>query len=274
MIRFCFELRPLDEVSPWGGDHPKLHWFGLTEGWYWIEAGGHQLLRRSRRDLLHPCVDYYLARLWEDVNVLSPQVLEPVPTDLQPFIASDCTLWARDPLEFIADGGEDEIADINQHVADHPVVTASNWYGEHFLDFGYLQSPPELRLWRTVDADRDEITMDWWHDDESSFVAGQALQVKVPTAAYVSAVHALDQELMTAMRQRIEELERRGGLPDVDVDLAGLRREHEDRAHWLARSLDRSPGTDWKEVREGARLLLADSLQDDARRPNPDPQQP
>lgn len=34
MIRFRFELYPLDEISPWGSDQPKLHWFGLTEGWY------------------------------------------------------------------------------------------------------------------------------------------------------------------------------------------------------------------------------------------------
>lgn len=64
-------------MSPWGGDQPRLHWFGLTEGWCWIRVGEHELLRCSR--LYHPdCyVDYYLARLWEDVIVLNPDVLEP-----------------------------------------------------------------------------------------------------------------------------------------------------------------------------------------------------
>jgi hypothetical protein len=46
VIGFRFELRPLDEVEPWGDDPPSLSWFGLTDGWYWIEAGGHELLRR------------------------------------------------------------------------------------------------------------------------------------------------------------------------------------------------------------------------------------
>ncbi|GAB4101642.1 hypothetical protein GCM10028790_06600 [Micromonospora taraxaci] len=81
MIRFRFELYPLDEVSPWGGDRPTLHWFGLTDGWYWLEAGGQELLRRPRQVRRHPFVDYHLARLWEDVNVLTPTVLEPVPED-------------------------------------------------------------------------------------------------------------------------------------------------------------------------------------------------
>ena len=48
MLSFQFELYPLDEVSPWGGARPTLHWFGLTEGWYWIDANRYELLRRSR----------------------------------------------------------------------------------------------------------------------------------------------------------------------------------------------------------------------------------
>ncbi|MGY4911999.1 DUF5984 family protein [Micromonospora aurantiaca (nom. illeg.)] len=63
MIRFRFELCPLDEVS-WGSDQPRFHWSGLTEGWYWLEASGQELLRRIRQVHPHLYVDYYLARLW------------------------------------------------------------------------------------------------------------------------------------------------------------------------------------------------------------------
>jgi hypothetical protein len=39
-----FKLRPLDRVTPWGGlEAPSLHWLALTEGEYWIEAGGRTL---------------------------------------------------------------------------------------------------------------------------------------------------------------------------------------------------------------------------------------
>ncbi|MGA3541832.1 DUF5984 family protein [Micromonosporaceae bacterium DT194] len=72
MIKFRFELYRLDEVSSWGGDRPVLHWFGLTEGWYWLEASGQELLRRTRQVDPHPYIDYYLARFWEDVMALSP----------------------------------------------------------------------------------------------------------------------------------------------------------------------------------------------------------
>jgi hypothetical protein len=227
VIRFRFELYPPEEVSPWGGGQPNLHWFGLTEGRYCLEANGHQLLRRSRPDRPHPYIDYYVARFWEDVIVLTPDVLEPVPADLQPFIASDPGQWVCDPLAFIADGDEDGIEDVDPNAPDHPVVTAANWHGGHYLDLGYLQNAPRLRFWRTVRGHRDEITVDWWHEDdgEIGFTAGLAVRFCVATAAYLEAVHALDRDLMTAMRQRVEELERRGGLPGVDLDLAGLRRE-------------------------------------------------
>lgn len=264
MIRFRFELYPLDEVSPWGGDRPTLHWFGLTEGWYWLEIGGHQLLRRTRLEDAY--VDYYLARFWEDVIAVTPEVLEPVPADLQPFIASDPAQWACAPLDFVAAGDQDGPADIDPHAPDHPVVTAADWYGEHCLDLGYVRNPPILRLWRTVSGDRDEITVDWRHNDdgEIGFTAGSAVRICVPTAAYLEAVHTLDRELMTAMLHRIEELQRRGGLPGVDLDLRLLRREHQDRTHWLARNLDRAPDTDWHTIRHGADQLLAEPHQDSA----------
>ncbi|MFG1992902.1 DUF5984 family protein [Actinoplanes sp. NPDC048988] len=239
VIEFRFELYPLGEVSPWGGERPALHWFGLTEGWYWIEVNGHELLRRTRADGSPPYVDYYVARLWEDVNVLTPAVLEVVPGTLQPFIASE---WKGGNLPWSID---EELA--------------AEWYSEHYLDFGYIRNPPSVRLWRTVDGDRDEVTLDWRHEDdgEIGFTAGPTVRVSVPAANYLEAVRTLDRELMTAMRQRIDELRQRGGLPGIELDLATLEREHEDRTKWLGLNLARSPGTDWKAVMRGAKSLGA-----------------
>ena len=238
-FRFHFELTPMDRVLPWGGDGQRtLHWFGLTDGRYWIEGGGHHLAQGT---------DYYVVRLWEDVNVLHPHVWEPVPVDLEPFVASDPAQWTCDPLDFIP------VAHIGRDMPDHPVVAAGSWHSRHYLDFTYLLNAPRARLWRTLHGDRDLVTLDWRHPDDGE------IRFSVSAAAYQEAVEALDRELMTAMRQRIEELEHRGGIPGVEIDLADLRRDHEERTGRLARTLARTPHTDWDAVRIGADRLLGAS---------------
>ncbi|MEV6791726.1 DUF5984 family protein [Streptomyces sp. NPDC051320] len=53
-MRLRFELTPLDRVVPWG-ERPVLHWFGLTDGWYSVELGGHEVLRYSERTVRELC---------------------------------------------------------------------------------------------------------------------------------------------------------------------------------------------------------------------------
>ena len=60
-LRLRFQLTPLDQATPWREHWP--HWFGLTDGVYWIELDGHKLLC----DNGVPYVDYYVARFWEDL---------------------------------------------------------------------------------------------------------------------------------------------------------------------------------------------------------------
>ena len=255
MIAFRFELLPLDDVSAWGGDdRPTLHWFGLTEGWYWIEVGGHELLRYSTIDSPHPYVDYYVVRLWEDILDLLPAVLEPVPAELQPFIGSDAAQWAVDP----DDTGDDSATPAHEEAPEDPADMAAAWYGSHDLDLGYLRAAPRLRFWRVVDGDRDDVTVDWQHDPggEVVFTAGRSLRICVPTAEFVEAVLAFDRDLISAMGRRVDLLERHGGRAGVHVDLPGLRHEHQERAHRIRTPQPEAPTPDWEVVRQGVQQLL------------------
>jgi len=83
---FNFKLTPLRDVVPWGvaGDSPTLHWFGLTDGQYWIDVGGQRLFEYNAavRHAGDPaCCAYQVARLVEDVNDMTPAVLKPVHAD-------------------------------------------------------------------------------------------------------------------------------------------------------------------------------------------------
>ncbi|MER7892894.1 DUF5984 family protein [Micromonospora sp. NPDC094482] len=250
-LRFRFELRPLNQVHPWGGDRRTLHWFALTDGWYWIELNGHRLLRYSEQTVHRwradgwrgsPHVDYYVVRLWEDLLQMLPAVLEPVPADLVPFIETDSIGWLER----------------GEHEED---FTAEVWYGDHVLDLGYLRNGPVIRWWRTIINGFDAVTIDWWNrrcgqDIDVTFAGPASGRLVLTTEEFVDAVRDLDRGLMAAMHERITVLEeRRVVLPDVELDLTALRAEHRDRAAWWQHALDRRLETDWAAVRAGAALL-------------------
>ncbi|MEV7553642.1 DUF5984 family protein [Amycolatopsis sp. NPDC089917] len=228
MIRFHFRLRPLAEVEPWG--ERGLHWFALTDGWYWIEVDGHKLFRHPSNAV--EGLDHYVVRLWEDVQEMLPSVLEPVPADLVDHLTGDQDAWCDAAAE------DDE--------------TALDWYSSHFLYTGYLSASPDIVWWRSI-ADRDMITVDWRHTAEHGLDCAVPRQgrASVPTELFLQAVEEFDRELIEAMDRRITEIETRGLAPDIRLDLDQLRHEHQQRSRSLAVTLQHVPATDWAAVREG-----------------------
>ncbi|MFE2938850.1 DUF5984 family protein [Streptomyces sp. NPDC059255] len=256
-MRIRFGLTPLEQVGPWGRERPVLHWFGLTDGWYCVDLGGHEVLRYSERSVRqlrneeeggpqHPYVDYYVVRLWEDMIALVSGAMEPVPPDLLDVAAELSPEWTwRDTPEAEA---------------------ALNWHSAGFLYTDYLRVAPHIRCWRTVTEPGDKVTGDtvtvaWEHrpDPEGviEFAGPPTGRVTMPTSEFLAAVTALDRALLAAMDRRIGELEASGPPLGAEVDAEQLRREHRDRATWLPRARDREPGTDWDAVRTGVRALLA-----------------
>ncbi|XVV02427.1 DUF5984 family protein [Actinosynnema sp. CA-248983] len=114
-MRIDFTLTPLDRVAPWGDG--SLHWFALTDGAYRLHFGDHAF-----PDL---AVDYYLARIWEDLLLLAPAALEPVPPDL---------------------------VDLVRGAAVPDEETALHWHTDHYLDFGYVQATGGCQWWRVGDV--------------------------------------------------------------------------------------------------------------------------
>ncbi|WP_424643315.1 DUF5984 family protein [Embleya sp. AB8] len=230
-LRFRFELRPVAAVRPWGDEAPRWGWFILTDGWYWIEVGGHELLRYAEAEAeasaeagadgggaAVPYVDYYVVRLWEDLVDALPRLLEPVPPDL---------------FELAAGGGTGS-------------AEATSWAEGHTLDMGHLRDAPDLRFRRTVTADADTMTITWTHstdEDSIAFTAPPTGRVTIPTEDFVAAVTAFDRDLFTAMESRVTTLEASGPPEGITLDLPALRHEQQDRQTWLPRALARSTET-------------------------------
>ncbi|WP_328392892.1 DUF5984 family protein [Nocardia sp. NBC_00416] len=253
MMRFRFELAPVEEVGPWGPDR-RLHWFGLTEGRYCLEVGGTELMRYAEQTIAArplegrrtkaPWVDYYVVRLWEDMLDALPHILEPVPDDLVDFVAAGAAEWA--------DTDDPEILN------DTSIDAACDACAQRCVDTGYLRFGPFLRWWRTVDT-ADTVTVAWQFtpdpDGEIAFTAPLSGRASVATDEFIAAVTDFDNRLFESMQQRVDRLTATGAPAGIELDIPGLVREQAQRRTWLPRALARQVDTDWNAVRAGIPTL-------------------
>lgn len=134
--------------------------YALSEGWYWLTtpagdlptthtrfAHQHQLTGETA---LH--LDYQVARLWMDLQVTLPAVLEPLPEPFAQWVASgNWAQWQEDVNAWrAAEEGKDAT------VYD-TLFTARRWWWARHLDMGYLSVPPTIRFWRIGDT----VTLEW-----------------------------------------------------------------------------------------------------------------
>jgi len=248
---FNFTLKPLASVQPWGElGNLNLHWFGLTDGEYWIEVGSDSLFEYSEQvrqfpDATRYC-NYQVVRFDEDVLEMVPFILEPVPRALVPYISGES-------------GRAWEAMGISWREGDHlhaeriwDLSKGSHfWAGSRRLDTGYLSPSTRILLW----SDESEVHIEWDNSDElfDGVLAWSAIcgAFSLPRVQFVAELKSFHARLMEQMAGRIEQV-MAGALPsEVHIDLAQLQRDQE----WHCQSMDKqlagleSP-TDWQAVRE------------------------
>src|SRR4051812_35106988 len=102
MPLFNFVLRSPEQITQWA---KSLHWFGLTDGWYWLHLGDQEVPRSVKRSAEAPdglsYVDYNVVRLWEDLLDILPEILEPVPPDVAA-LTSKADSWREELLSVLS----------------------------------------------------------------------------------------------------------------------------------------------------------------------------
>ena len=250
---FNFTLHPLDRVSHWGEPGEKtLHWFGLTDGEYWIDAGPARLFEYaetfSRKHGVGRHLDYFVVRLHEDLLEMLPRILEPVPVDLVPCISGKTSRqwearlskWSDEAIDSL---GEDRWWKIYEE--------ASAWSDWREFNLTYLAQPPRLRMW----SDADSVHIEW--DEWGALFEGEALwsastgSLTLSRAHFEEEVRAFDARLMRQMGERVEAVLKGAPIGDASIDLPGLEREHVQRCRKIEAAFTAVSGaTDWKLVRE------------------------
>lgn len=270
---FNFHLCPFNQISPWGkpGDL-SLHWYGLSFGYYWLDAGAVELLRYNPAlvDLWArkypganwlpdmPYVDYQVARLWDDVIEILPAVLEPVPLRL----ARALTLkgpWANWLRSAEAALREHMGASLTLEDARNLLYEAGRWWGRRSLDTAYLQAGAEIACW----GDGAEVHIAW--DNRGLMLEGlpawdaQFGEYRLPVAAFLDEVHAFDTRFIRRMHDRVALAQVNWTRPDVTLD-PGINVAQEKSAqylNWRMQPSVRRELDDWDHIYEAIAQIEA-----------------
>lgn len=180
MIRFA--LTPVEKVQPWNGD---LHWFALSSGTYSIDLGTHRLFEYA--DGLP--VDYFLARLHEDLLQRLPEILDPIPAELAERFLEGSALVTWHAL---SETTED---------LDDPVFDALEGFRVRALDSLYLTPRAHILQWRRG----DEIIVEWDHRgfETCPWSATGLGRVAIPVERYLAGLRRFHEELMAQMAGRV-----------------------------------------------------------------------
>ncbi|MBC8141574.1 MAG: hypothetical protein H7Y38_09055 [Armatimonadetes bacterium] len=241
-LRFRFELTPLAKIEPWGDDKPNLHWFGLTDGLFWIEAGDTELFRYTDAINAHWAKQYpqtskgyyerYPIASYHD-DLLSLLEVAPIPYSPD-FSEAFFSAKRSRTLQSAAVKSVEPIVSENQHdIGKH----SPKWWAQRRWSASHLLHPPNVWLWREADSmrlywDNRAVTTDnipvWTaKHGELSFTVND----------FVDAVRAFDGAFIRAMDERVQTVLDGGLSPHIHVDLAGLRWMHDNTAKSLDRRL-------------------------------------
>ncbi len=250
---------------PWG-EEPELnlHWFGLTDGIYYMNVGEDQLFRSSKEMLLHwkneypdldinlAYVDYQVVRLYEDLLEILADVKQTIPAELQQYVESqkkhEC--WKKELWEIFNSTEDDETEDL--------YYLATEWWNRcRSLSTAHLNNGQNIWLWRTENT----IHIRW--ENESIKIDGiqpwTAVRgdFELSIEQFEEEVRAFHYRLMNDMAERIEELKTNNPIPHVKIDLSSLEKEHEERKMSLGYALNKTPHVNnWDEVVEAINKLL------------------
>jgi Family of unknown function (DUF5984) len=249
-VIFEFELLPVEDIVPWGqGDDRSLSWYALTDGWFRMRLGEHVLFEYTDEFRAHWNTtvrgpQYMVVAYARDIL----QCVGPGITPLPPFFANLASDW-------------DLVARLRK-VPGEETYTALRWLGARSPWISYLQAGPEFQFIRTGDDvqihwDNRELFLDGiraWTAVEGSYV--------LPVEAFLHECRDFADRLLAAMEERIDGIEAGTMRPQLEVDPASLREQHERFRTEFAEYFepgDGEPDIPWDEAEAAVRAIMTDS---------------
>lgn len=162
-----FQLKPPEEIAPFGREpNTSLHWFGLTDGDYWLTLQGIRLYEYSDAKMQQwsgrptRYSDYYIVRLIEDLTELFPVIAESVPRPLYDIAKtySSFNSFQEKILAWMDTWPEEESAETEANDQQYDLLTG--WIFARTLFSRHLKGGPRISCFRH----EDKIALVWKAD--------------------------------------------------------------------------------------------------------------
>src|SRR3984893_13487441 len=228
---FNFQLRELSEVTPWVYEGQLyLQWFGLTEGWHWLQVNERdeifpyspELLNYWQEEYLRgeplflPYADYYVVRFWEDLLDILPRILEPLPPRFAHMLETEKQVnqwlerveqWEK-LFEANEEEGEEETEEEKKAGREmwDTYMQASSWWSDRFLNTMPVIAGPNLFF-----LNNGLHIFACWDNRQQRINAipawsAQKGQIQLTCAQFLDEVQAFHDRLFAEMASRIQEL--------------------------------------------------------------------
>ncbi len=252
-FKINFQLRELDEIVPWGQEpHLSLHWFGLTDGFLWLDAGAQTIYEYNgaAREYFGSSLhynEYQISRFLEDFFGVFRFVGEAVPEELY-----DRLDRFDAKLEKWQERHWDEEDEVYEQFYYEEYCGLGQWRWDRTLDSGHLVGGPLIGFFRCGErlkilwesTFRLENGESIWTAPKGSFELSYDEFVSAATEFFHSFFVAMEQQVKAAAAKE---------WGSVSLDKQRLLEEQEERRAGFAKDLSflTSPGgnTDWDNVR-------------------------
>jgi hypothetical protein len=235
-----YALKDPADILPWGMEpNTNMHWFGLTDGQYWLSVGDKTLFEYTLEIAQQwgvpglPYTDYFIVRFLEDFSNLFTVITESIPEEFYRIAKTHRSLYdfygkASIWLDQFPD---DEDADFDLYYDKYDKVI--QWIYSRTLSSLHLNKGPYISFFRC----QDRLSIVWQSNlqDESGtpvWTAGNG-EIEMPYQLFIEEVRGWGRHFFNSMEDQIDRaLHRDWGTTQLDKDR--LKKEQEERRREFA----------------------------------------
>lgn len=251
-FKINFKLQELEKVCIWGDEHNKsIHWFGLTDGFLWINVGSETIYEYNdyareyfKRDIKYN--DYQIVRFIEDFSDTFRYIGESVPKKLYDNIdvfQIQTNKWKESYV--------DEPDDVFDGFYFDKYCNLTEWYTDRSFDSIHLIGGPYITLIRYEDKIKILWKSEFLLENGNSIWTSPKGVFEMQYKDFVSEVKSFFESFFIAMDKQVENAMMKD-WDDVSLDKEYLIKEHSKRKSeihqkigFLENSID---NTDWNKI--------------------------